>query len=350
MKLRYITELDGVRGVAALMVILFHFFHGLFKSSGFVYDKLHKVSIFGQSGVILFFVLSGFLITRILLDTKEDESYFKKFYIRRSLRIFPLYYFALALYFFVLPFLLKGIPDCHGQGEWYFWVYLQNVARTFEWPSCGPSHFWTLAVEEHFYLFWPLIVYLFNFEKLTKTIVIILIVTIIVRVVMLENRLGIFYFTFSQMDSLAIGGLLAIWERKGTLASKTIYFKIALPVLAFLLIAIWYMYSGEGNMFIQVIKPLVLSGFYVSVIGYIINTNGWVQNVFKNKILLFTGKISYGLYVYHPFVFLFIYEYLNSKFIIVNFITCVGMTYMVSLLSYYLFEKRFINMKSLFSY
>src|SRR5689334_3773086 len=106
MNLRYHKELDGVRAIAAFMVIFFHFWHeGEFNLS----PLLTRISNFGRTGVSLFFVLSGFLITRILIATKESPGYFSSFYIRRSLRIFPLYYLFLSLTFIIIP-LISGKP------------------------------------------------------------------------------------------------------------------------------------------------------------------------------------------------------------------------------------------------
>ena len=103
MKLKHFKELDGVRAIAALMVMFFHFFQNL-DTQNVILISVKKYAIFGQTGVSLFFVLSGFLITRILLNTKHSESYFKNFYIRRALRIFPLYYLFLIIFYFLIPF------------------------------------------------------------------------------------------------------------------------------------------------------------------------------------------------------------------------------------------------------
>jgi peptidoglycan/LPS O-acetylase OafA/YrhL len=157
MEFKHLRELDGIRAIAALMVMFFHFFQNIQTDDSFLLT-VKKLSIFGQTGVSLFFVLSGFLITRILINTKNSESYFLNFYVRRSLRIFPLYFFFLLLYYFVLPW-LEQKPIASFDRQIYFWTYLQNLAVTFEWDFAGPGHFWSLAVEEHFYLFWPFLIY-----------------------------------------------------------------------------------------------------------------------------------------------------------------------------------------------
>ena len=145
-----IAPLDGLRGLAVLAVILYH--ATLFEpGSGPVERALLAAARLGWAGVDLFFVLSGFLITRILVQTRGAENYFRVFYARRFLRIFPLYYVALLL--LVLLFRVTA-----GESAWY-WLYASNVKMTIAgWPSAPLSHFWSLAVEEQYYLVWPLVV------------------------------------------------------------------------------------------------------------------------------------------------------------------------------------------------
>src|SRR5688572_28211876 len=141
----YYPALDGLRGVAILLVVLYHNF-------GFI-----KQSYFGWLGVDLFFVLSGFLITDILLRTRSQPGFLRDFYMRRVLRIFPLYYVSLIIFLFILA------PLTSAKVEWgyylgnqvYFWTYLQNWLFIFKDPGNAHilNHFWSLAVEEQFYIF-----------------------------------------------------------------------------------------------------------------------------------------------------------------------------------------------------
>jgi peptidoglycan/LPS O-acetylase OafA/YrhL len=179
LKIAYYKELDGVRGIAALMVMCFHFFQYL-DSTNPIILMIKKVSIFGQTGVSLFFVLSGFLITRILIAEKGSKNYFLNFYIRRSLRIFPLYYLYLILVFFFIPIVTNAnIPEFTRQI--YHWIYLQDFAITFKWDYSGPLHFWSLAVEEHYYLFFPFLVYYLPDKKLLWAILSIVGISVISR-------------------------------------------------------------------------------------------------------------------------------------------------------------------------
>ncbi len=138
-KLKYYKNLDGVRALAALMVVVFHFFRDITPNS----KSLHiakEISYFGQTGVTLFFVLSGFLITRILLNAKETQGYFRNFYLRRTLRILPLYYLFLILWYFIAPLLIVMHSTSFNQ-QVYYYTFLQNFARTFDWNSAGSSSF-----------------------------------------------------------------------------------------------------------------------------------------------------------------------------------------------------------------
>ena len=145
------------------MVLLFHFV-GDVPPSGSVERAIVGVTKYGAFGVELFFVLSGFLITGILYDTHNGPYYFRNFYMRRFLRIFPLYYGALALVFFVAPLipLLRGPTlDYLLDRQAWAWLYAVNIyiAREGEWSFSYLNHFWSLAIEEHFYFLWPLVVF-----------------------------------------------------------------------------------------------------------------------------------------------------------------------------------------------
>ncbi|CAN5820039.1 hypothetical protein BH11BAC3_BH11BAC3_29630 [soil metagenome] len=349
MKLRHFTELDGVRAVAALMVMFFHFFKGL-ETQNAVLITIQKYAIFGQTGVSLFFVLSGFLITRILYNTKQSTSYFSKFYIRRSLRIFPLYFLFLIIYYFLMP-VLENMPLVpFGQQIWY-WVYLQNVAMTFNWSNIGPNHFWSLAVEEHFYLFWPLVIYFFDKSKIKLVIILLIITAFITRVIMLKNSLGVFYFTFTRMDELVVGALLAMWEVENKLIpEKAKMFKLLLGITAIPTVILFVLFNGKEMVAVQSIKFILLSVFYFSLIGLLITLkeNNWFKKIFQIKPLSYTGKISYGLYVYHPLCFYIVSTYLKIDSIILSFIVSFGFAYLIAALSYAFYESKFIALKKKF--
>jgi peptidoglycan/LPS O-acetylase OafA/YrhL len=352
MKLSYHKELDGVRAIAALMVMFFHFFQLLITNDSTLL-LLKKYAIFGQTGVSLFFVLSGFLITRILLATKETPGYFSNFYIRRALRIFPLYYFALLLFYFIVP-QLTGQEMLSGSGpRFYYWTYLQNFAMTFKWPSQGPLHFWSLAVEEHFYLFWPLLIYFLSKRHIVTAVVVLAVVSILVRVLLIKNDYPVFYFTFSRMDELAIGALLAVLELNKKLTpahSKKFILLFALVIIP--TVAIWVSNQSSGNASLQIGKFILLSVTYFSLIGYIITLkeSHLIKKVLRIKALSYTGKISYGLYVYHPLCYGLFSYFFQTQYFIVNLLGSFALVYITASLSYYLFEARFLSLKKYFDY
>lgn len=333
-----------MRGIAALMVMFFHFFKGL-DTQSHTLQVLAKYSVFGQTGVSLFFVLSGFLITRILIHTRESKSYFSNFYIRRTLRIFPLYYFSLALFFFLLPLLLHTDISPFSKQVWH-WVYLQNFAFTFGWESSGPNHFWSLAVEEHFYLFWPLVVYWLKPNKIKIAIVVLIVVAFLTRLILVKNDLETFYFTLSRMDELAVGALLAVLEIEGKLkpsnANKFIWLFLALMIPTIIL---WILATGQSLPAIQVSKYALLAFSYFSLIGFIISANQNHPILKPLNIFTYTGKISYGLYVYHPLCFFLINYYFKINSVLILFIISFGFSYLLATASFYLFENKFLKLK-----
>jgi peptidoglycan/LPS O-acetylase OafA/YrhL len=353
MKLIYYKNLDGIRAIAALMVISFHFFTGPgVQITSKILFALVKISVFGQTGVTLFFVLSGFLITRILISIKESDDYFKTFYLRRILRIFPLYYFFLFSYYFLIP-ILNGKEIVPFSEQLYFYTYFQNFSKTFGWQAEGPGHFWSLAVEEHFYLFWPFIVYYLSIKNLYRTIGLIVIGAFLLRIIMLSINYEVYYFTFTRFDSLAIGALLSLLELKNSFRTENASkFLLLLVSIIIPTIGVWFFFTGEENTIIQVLKYDLLSFTYLAVIAYVlsIREENIVNRILSSSFLSYTGKISYGLYVYHPFAFSLSREYMYSSSWILNLISGISLTYLVAALSYHGFEERILRIKKYFGY
>ena len=219
----HIPALDGLRGIAILLVLAHHFtYYGGFRPRLLVDKLFYLATMAGWSGVDLFFVLSGFLITGILYDTKGTECYFRNFYIRRCLRIFPLYYGVLVLSFVVFPRVVISEPSSASSQSlladqsWY-WTYLINVKIALEgWPKVNfIAHFWSLAVEEQFYFVWPLLVFLWRRETLVKVCVACVVVALGLRIgfAFIGQDLPAYVLLPSRMDALAIGGLLALLAR-----------------------------------------------------------------------------------------------------------------------------------------
>jgi peptidoglycan/LPS O-acetylase OafA/YrhL len=349
----YLKDFDGVRAIAALGVMFHHFFQKylISEKNGYLYD-IGKITLIGQTGVTLFFVLSGFLITRILLNTKTQTNYFSTFYIRRALRIFPLYYLFLIIYFFINP-LSSGGQVVPASQQWYYWVYLQNFALTFNWDSAGPLHYWSLGVEEHFYLFWPVLVYFVDIKHLSKVIYFIIGCALVTRYILFSNGYQVFYFTFTTMDALAVGAFLAVQEFKGVTSTKSSSNKFLL--LFFILIVptvlCWVVVSGKAMLWVQVFKLLFISLIYYSLLGYLLglNQSSFIKKILCSKLLQYTGKISYGLYVYHILCFGY-FSLIATTYVFVNLLGSFCLAYIMASLSYWLFESKFLELKKYFYY
>jgi peptidoglycan/LPS O-acetylase OafA/YrhL len=355
MTLKYIKDLDGLRTIAALMVIFAHFFtpHAFPDN-----PVLCKIAGFGNSGVSLFFVLSGFVITRILLSSIHSKDYFKSFYIRRILRIFPLYYFALLCYYYI-PYLASAF-NIHIGYEYplnytqiYFFTYLQNLAHTFNWEASGPSHFWSLAVEEHFYILWPALVYFFykrSTQKLIYATYAIIIIPIFIRFIMLHHNYGIDHFTFTRIDQLSMGCLLAIFEKEGKLQKS--YQKLYYIIL-FLGSALFVYCIFASELHTDTFKHTALGAIYFSVMALVIIYSPNNKTIFKFlnfSIVQYLGRISYGIYVWHLIVLTTIIKFYKTPWAILNLLLVIVITVIVASLSYYLLEKPFLKLKRFFPY
>src|SRR5512137_2924489 len=210
--------LDGMRGVAVLMVLAFHLLH-VDGEGGTLERAILGATRSGWAGVDLFFVLSGFLITGILLDARGGPGYFRAFYARRVLRIFPLYYAYLAVLFLAVPALLPAL-DVRRETQGWLWTYLGNVLFAREGgfqASPFTGHFWSLAVEEQFYLFWPFLVWLLPRRWLAAACLGLVAGAFALRFAIHRttfNATAAYVLTPARMDALAMGALVAIAARE----------------------------------------------------------------------------------------------------------------------------------------
>ena len=214
-----ILELDGVRGLAILLVMLFHF-QGT--RPHLVPKALVYPMIVGWSGVDLFFVLSGFLITGILIDTRDSENYFSSFYARRVLRIVPLYLIAVFLCFRVaLPLARRwGVDlDPDGSLEPWYWLHVSNWRSAFGRDVRPLSHFWSLSIEEQFYVVWPAFVLWTKPRRLGAACAALAVTACALRCFAAARGAppeALHRLTVFRIDALAIGGLLAAVGRSAT--------------------------------------------------------------------------------------------------------------------------------------
>ena len=368
---RHIPRLDGLRGLAILLVLVHHFSPepdtGTSRFTGHVLKLLAE----GRSGVDLFFVLSGFLITGILLNTRNDAGYFKNFYMRRTLRIFPLYY-GVILFVIFLPSLLwpswtAQIWPASGKcSTAWLWLYGTNIACYLQLPV-WPPHFWSLAVEEHFYLVWPLLVWLCSRRVMAGVCVGFILFAIVVRAVLASltpdtNHL-VFYLTPCRLDQLAIGGLIAIlfrgaWgHRLGNMAKYAI-----VPVVG--LLALLLLTTTElGNPILRSPKLTLIALIFglLLILVVLAPPRSILGMVFNHPVMRSIGKYSYGIYVFHallsdPFdrcLPLQTIQHACGNFavaVVVRMVILGFISYGIAWLSWHLYEKHFLNLKRFFAY
>lgn len=348
----YFEHLDTVRFYAVFMVIFAHIFQI------WTWDA-NTVLLFpiGNTGVIIFFVLSGFLITKILLSESMENtliSSFKNFYGRRTLRIFPIYYLYLLIIFW---FNLENI----NQSGVMPWLYLTNIYMFNENSWLGAnSHLWTLSIEEQFYLIWPFLVLLLRdyHKTLLLLFVVIIAIAISARGYLFLNSYSISpqieVFTLTNLDSLTFGGVLAL----AYLRYQNLLKKYALAIIVFALVAyyllLWLKLSFAWSLLFWTIGKFFVVICSAGIILYAIFANN-KQNLFHNPITIHLGKISYGLYLYHnivvahydkiaQFFFIPINEHIITKVIL-------SLLFTISLaqLSFMMIEKPFLKLKHYFS-
>lgn len=352
--------MDGVRAIGILMVIFKHF-----------YGTYINVSFFWTS-IDLLFTLSGLLITGILVETKDSPQYFKNFYIRRALRIFPLYYLLVIIFLFYILFItnnsetLKYFTNNIG----YFLLYWQNwYFINYGIPEGGHlNHTWSLAVDEQIYILWPLLIFLCrNKSQLIWLCVSTLLFCLFFRIWYVNfylsstpiNHYAAFHNTFCRIDSFAAGSLLYCLMRFNV---NFLNKKNAL-ILFFATIFLVIIVGLKDNNF-------DFTGYYMGSFGFTLmglnfssciylsltSNNKLIKVILQNSILIYIGKISYSLYVFHWFILMlllptfniFLKKILNVDANFIAITICLIVTFIISALSYKFFEKPIIKLKKKF--
>jgi peptidoglycan/LPS O-acetylase OafA/YrhL len=386
----HLPALDGARGIAVLLVIAVHISEHLdFTSPPLRIIK--SIAFAGWTGVDLFFVLSGFLITGILWDTKGERGYFRNFYARRTVRIFPLYYAALVILFILVPALFRndsgsgGILDAtiNARHYWvWFATYLVDVLIAVK-GFLFAGHFWTLAVEEHFYLLWPVLVYKLERRTLISVCVVVFVAAFLLRAGMIlsgASHFAVYVLTPCRMDGLALGSCLALVIRgPDGLEALVRRARIVLPISAILWIGIMWAKGGwsQYGLIAQTVGYSVTESFYASVLIFALASRG-LATALSAGVLRFFGRISYALYVFHvPIIFFLGTRYLpgdpdRSMILpltralpdrpfarhilapgldaLVFTILAVGLSVGAALISWYLLERPCLRLKRLFPY
>ena len=372
----HLPALDGVRGLAIALVMFCHML-GRFAPTALAERGLVEVARAGWIGVDLFFVLSGFLITGILLDARGAPNYFRNFYIRRTLRIFPLYYAILIGVFVVAP-LVAGAAVQHWFGniadsEPWFWAYASNVriAVAGNWSVTGAlGHFWSLAVEEQFYLVWPAVVFLLSPRHLRRACLAIMIGALGLRfLIALSDApdLGAFVLMPARADTLAAGAWLAVAVRTGT-AVDTIRLHarwlLAISVAALGALFVWYRGLSEADFLTETIGFSFLAVGGAALLSLALDGRHRptaTGTIFRNSTLRMLGKYSYAMYCFHPLIqtllraagvepaMLPVVGGSVLPSILAYCVVVVALTLAASWLSWNLFEKHFLALKDRFT-
>lgn len=339
----HISALNGVRGLAVLLVLWAHL-----PAESTLASILRQVAQPGYLGVDIFFVLSGFLITRILLADRAEGRSLRNFIIRRSLRIFPIYYLSILIFLVIAP------------GLYLAWcsIYTQNFVFAFDGSSNPLRHTWSLAVEEHFYLFWPLIIHMLSFRTSRNLafglIVGGLLTATLLTLLNVDYLAGLLYrITPVRMISLAAGAVLAYVEPALHASPRRT-----------LIIAACLAFCGIGGLGTHFFVPPNWTPLIKLVCFSFISTGVLLASLSADDLSLpgikglqtgplpYLGKISYGIYLYHyP-----IYQYLGvlhgideDKVTLQRIVVAIGLSILVAAMSFHLLESRVLRLKHRFT-
>lgn len=368
----FFRGLGELRGIAALVVVFHHI--ELFKFSSHVsslFDTRLRgfVEHLGKNGVYLFFVLSGFLITYLLLVEVQKTGTINaaKFYTRRILRIWPVFYLIVVVSFFLLPFVVSHIPvmanSFFGERvaglEFFFWqrlvlyvFFVPNLALIVYPPVAGAAQSWSVGVEEQFYLLWPQLIKWFK-----KKVLLLLIGVILGKFSLyyllryLNGRLdndvldvAISFLKSFNIELMAIGGIGAYLLFHGKL---TRWYTLVSSKSRFVLCMI---------IFVALFLPIPIFGMGVLFLGLILMNIQDESSVLRGNVLSFFGDISYGIYMYHPVVMFAVFSFADyvsgpQNLLYYNAIVYAGVpgfTILISYLSFRYFESAFLRWKERF--
>ncbi|MGH9615513.1 MAG: acyltransferase family protein [Acidobacteriaceae bacterium] len=360
-------ELDGIRGIALLAVMLSHGGGRYILQNTFTAKLFAYAMVPGWSGVELFFVLSGFLITGILLRSKSAENYFSSFYARRFLRIFPIYYFAVTAGLVAahyLPWWNAIMPPERMRASYYFyaqnWPIFWNHGSYMTVNAFG--HFWSLAVEEQFYLVWPMVIWLLPEGGILALCTAGLVVALPLRFYMVHRyaeSLGAMVMTTSRMDGLLVGAILAVLLRRGQIPLRWISLCLGIGAAIIGFIAVFHHTELIDTYFYM--PTIGITGFSLLCGGFLALSQhpiGWLRSALNAGWLRTTGKYSYGMYIYHVPIYLILEHVLETRFgvrfplplplALVYIGGLIAITFLIAKLSYDQFESRILALKSHF--
>jgi peptidoglycan/LPS O-acetylase OafA/YrhL len=365
---RHIASLDGYRGIAFLLVFLRHYTLTRHSQSPILLGIM-RVSAAGWAGVDLFFVLSGFLITGILLDTRTDPHYFRNFIVRRALRIFPLYYTVLFVILALTP--LLHLQWHRGHIAYFF--YLGNVAANINpsleavFPYFSFLHLWSLSLEEQFYVLWPLAIYVAATPRhIVRMCVGLSVFSLLVRIAILHwLPLGRAVEWCSaelptRTDGLLYGAIAAVLVRRFPIDRLVPPARWAFGASAVLLAGMFLCFGANfNNPVTSLVGYPLLALFFTSLLVLALEPKSLFARFGRLSPLRVLGRYSYGLYVYHliaGFALSYLLSWLQERThsvvgggILFTIFVFFG-SLIMAVASYELYERRFLRLKRYFQY
>jgi peptidoglycan/LPS O-acetylase OafA/YrhL len=370
---RHLPALDGLRGIA-ILVVLVNTLSALDPLSSTAARTLSRVTDHGWTGVQLFFVLSGFLITGILLDSRYAKNYFSAFYARRTLRIFPLYFGVLFVAFIVLPVLGAAPPIIiqDQPNQLWLWTYTANWGSNLGHPSVAFPHFWSLAVEEQFYLVWPFLIRRQTPSQCFRFCIAVAVVSLVVRTVLVAMdapALVIYQNSFCRMDALAMGGAAAAAFRVPGIGARLagmhrrIFLGSAAVAVVGLIVTGGFWYDTTVGATIGYTIAALMFALWLTAAASADTANAvepsigspWWARAMRVAPLRAVGKVSYAMYVFQyplnhyvgrPIASAAGLDFAHSVVASIAYTAVlVAVIFVAALASWHLFEKRFLDLK-----
>ena len=378
-----VDALDGLRAIAILLVLLWHLTPNHNSNQG-LRSIVFKMADLGWSGVDLFFVLSGFLITGILLRAKASDGPLRHFLMRRILRILPAYYLALCLVFLVLPFVLRLYPIPNISAQAPYWLYVSNMFQESAPQLAGEGspllaglfsigHFWSLAAEMQFYALWPLVIYRFTSGLVWKVGLIAFVLVVMGRIVSVMMDVDP-WVTFAWLpfraDGLIVGSLIAVAINAGVRYDQVRSVLLLTVVVGsvFALLVTWFdMASGplwktkeypQIYFVLRPILPCVLSLLYGAVHWVGLQRN-WLSAFLGSPVFKPLALYSYGIYIIHNLLKPVFEKSFGPQILVqwtggqdapiyLYFVLASSVSFVLAMASYHLFEIHFLRLKSNF--
>lgn len=349
-KIIYLNGLNGLRAIASISVVISHTLSPTFGDFG-IQSNFHLP--LGEFGVTLFFVISGFLITFLLLNEQgiSNKINIKKFYFRRILRIWPIYYLFILLIYFLSIYIFKAeLKEFASTNLIWYVLFAANIPFVLSSGIPIITHFWSIGVEEQFYLIWPLVVKYFS-KNLVNRIVFLTILFIVIKLLIWayigKDSFMYRFISVTRIHCMMLGAIGSVLFYKKNVLFVDFVCNVWVQCIAWLLFII----IGVGFHVSAVIAHELFAIIsLVIVIGQV--EPGRKILCLENTFFNFLGKISYGIYVYHPLVVFILSKYvryldINRQLeVVLIFSAVIGVTILISHFSYEYYEKCFIRLKT----